>query len=469
MIYYILLGTVSFTFGVIAAWLLFQSKNNQINKNVNSLLYENKLLSDDLRELILKYNTANEEREKYVMHSKVLESRYQDLNNTLLKTEELLNNALSKLENLQIENISLKTSNANFSLLNEQLKKEREEIYQKSLVEFENIAHKLLENKSNKFTELNKQNIEAILTPLNENIEKFKKQVEETYDKESKTRFSLDERIKELMQQTAKISSEANNLVNALKTNHKKQGDWGEMILESILQKSGLVKNREYRVQNNLVNNEGKNLRPDIIIDLPDNRSIVIDSKVSLNAYDRFCQANLKEEQDLYLQEFIKALRHHIDDLSTKNYNQLVSSLDFTLLFIPIEPAYLLAMQHDSNLWNEAYNKRILLISPTNLIACLKLIVDLWNRDKQDKSAQKIVKQAERTYDKIVLFVKSFEQVGKQLQNAHDTYLKAENQLKSGRGNVLSQTQQLLDYGISPKTNLDSITSFEGFDKNIEK
>lgn len=469
MMYYILIGLLCFIFGAIAAWLLSQSKKNQLVKDVNNLSFENKQLSEYSKEILLKYNTANEEREKYVMHSKVWESRYEDLRNSQLKTEEILNKTSSQLENLQKENIALKTSNANLSLLNEQLKKEREEIYQKSLVEFENIAHKLLENKSSKFTELNKQNIEAILNPLNENIEKFKKQVEETYDKESKTRFSLDERIKELMQQTSKISSEANNLVNALKTNHKKQGDWGEMILESILQKSGLVKNREYRVQNNLVNNEGKNLRPDIIIDLPDNRSIVIDSKVSLNAYDRFCQANLKEEQDIYLQEFIKALRHHIDDLSTKNYNQLVSSLDFTLLFIPIEPAYLLAMQHDSNLWNEAYNKRILLISPTNLIACLKLIVDLWNRDKQDKSAQKIVKQAERTYDKIVLFVKSFEQVGKQLQNAHDTYLKAENQLKSGRGNVLSQTQQLLDYGISPKTNLESITTFEDFDKNIEK
>lgn len=373
--------------------------------------------------------------------------------NRILKQEQIvLNDDLKLLTN---EKIVILNEN---SVLKEKLSFQKTEtayLHTQTALQFEQIAQKLLEEKSARFTTVNKQNMDALLGPLNENIDRFKKQVEETYDKESKMRFSLEERIKDLMLQTNKISAEANNLANALKTNHKKQGDWGELILENILQKSGLVKNREYRVQANFVTVEGKNVRPDIIIDLPNNRSIIIDSKVSLNAYDSYCNAENKEDQNLFLNNHLKALQQHIDDLSSKNYHDLVNSLDFTMLFVAIEPAYLLAMQQDTNLWNDAYKKRILLISPTNLIACLKLISDLWNRDVQDKSAKKIVKQAEKIYEKTVLFTKSFEQVGKQLQQAQDVYLKAQNQLKDGRGNILSQTNHLLKYGISPKNVLN--------------
>ena len=392
-------------------------------------------------------------------------------NNTLLQLN-LVTEQLTFFKDLhkevKVENDVLLSERTNLlsenSVLKEKLlfqKKEIEHLHRQTTLQFESIAQKLLEEKSERFTAANKQNIDAILQPLNENIERFKKQVEETYDKESKIRFSLDERIRELMLQTNKISTEANNLANALKTNHKKQGDWGELILENILQKSGLVKNREYRTQSNLVTNDGKNVRPDIIIDLPNNRSIIVDSKVSLNAYDGYCNTDSTEEQTIYLNNHLKALRLHIDELSAKNYNDLIDGLDFTMLFIPIEPAYLLALQSDTNLWNDAYKKRILLISPTNLIACLKLISDLWNKDKQDKSAQKIVKQAEKIYEKTVLFTKSFEQVGKQIQQAQDSYLKAQNQLKDGRGNILSQTNHLLKYGISPKNVLTDFNDEE--------
>ncbi len=392
-------------------------------------------------------------------------------NNTLLQLN-LVTEQLTFFKDLnkevKVENDVLLSERTNLlsenSVLKEKLlfqKKEIEHLHRQTTLQFESIAQKLLEEKSERFTAANKQNIDAILQPLNENIERFKKQVEETYDKESKIRFSLDERITELMLQTNKISTEANNLANALKTNHKKQGDWGELILENILQKSGLVKNREYRTQSNLVTNDGKNVRPDIIIDLPNNRSIIVDSKVSLNAYDGYCNTDSTEEQTIYLNNHLKALRLHIDELSAKNYNDLIDGLDFTMLFIPIEPAYLLALQSDTNLWNDAYKKRILLISPTNLIACLKLISDLWNKDKQDKSAQKIVKQAEKIYEKTVLFTKSFEQVGKQIQQAQDSYLKAQNQLKDGRGNILSQTNHLLKYGISPKNVLTDFNDEE--------
>lgn len=413
---------------IITIYLLYKynsavKKHNLTTQLLNELQSKESLLSFKNNEFSLKINT--------------LLANLAEMN---LKNSELLN-----------ENLDFRTEN---NVLKEKLafqKTETEYLHKQTTLQFETIAQKLLEEKSERFTKTNQANIDALLKPLNDNIERFKKQVEDTYDKESKLRFSLNERIQELMLQTNKISSEANNLANALKTNYKKQGDWGEVILENILQHSGLVKNREYRVQNNLINAEGKNVRPDVIIDLPDQKSIVVDSKVSLNAYDAFNSTTNKEEQALHLKNHIKAIRSHIDDLSLKNYHDLINGLDFTMLFIPIEPAYLIAVQNDELLWQDAYKKRIILVSPTNLIACLKLITDLWNRDKQDKSAQKIVKQAEKIYEKTVLFTKSFEQVGKQIQQAQDSYLKAQNQLKEGRGNILSQTNQLLKYGISPK------------------
>ena len=419
------------------------------------LFYKNSILK---RQFTSYENTINQINEDLINHKNFnqdLKIRNEFLSNEIISFKENQQMLTNDLKLLTDEKLNIVAEN---SVLKEKLlfqKTEIEHLHKQTTLQFEHIAQKLLEEKSERFTAANKQNIDAILQPLNENIERFKKQVEETYDKESKIRFSLDERIKELMLQTNKISTEANNLANALKTNHKKQGDWGELILENILQKSGLVKDREYRIQNNFVTTEGKNVRPDIVIDLPQNRSIVIDSKVSLNSYDAYCNAENSEEQIVYLNNHLKALRSHIDELSAKNYNDLIDGLDFTMLFIPIEPAYLLALQSDNNLWNDAYKKRILLISPTNLIACLKLISDLWNKDKQDKSAQKIVKQAEKIYEKTVLFTKSFEQVGKQIQQAQDSYLKAQNQLKDGRGNLLSQTNHLLKYGISPKNILN--------------
>jgi DNA recombination protein RmuC len=285
------------------------------------------------------------------------------------KQAEKLTQLNEKLTKIIAENSTL---TANNNALTEKLATQKEEItaIQKTAhLQFEKIAAQILEEKSGKFTEVNKANIEAILKPLGENIDNFKKKVEETYDKESKQRFSLEEKVKELVEQTNKVSSEANNLATALKGQAKKQGNWGEMILESILQQSGLVKNREYFLQQTMKDEEGKNLRPDVLVKLPDNRIIIIDSKVSLVAYDRFSAADTAEEQSIYLKEHLKSIYGHTDELSSKKYDNLVESLDFTMMFVPIEPAYLLAIQNDSNLWAYAYSKRILLISPTNLIA----------------------------------------------------------------------------------------------------
>jgi len=345
---------------------------------------------------------------------------------------------------------------ANIAFLQEKLtiqKTEVEELQKTAHLQFEKIANKLFEEKSSRFTETNKINIETLLNPLKEDINKFKTKVEETYDKESKQRFSLEEKVKDLIEQTNKVSSEANNLATALKGKPQKRGNWGEMILERILESSGLTKNREYFIQQSMKDEDGNNLRPDVIVKLPDERVVIIDSKVSLIAYDKFIAAEHADEQDLFIQEHLKATKTHIDQLSAKKYDDLYTSLDFTMMFVPIESAYIAAIQIDPDLWAYAYSKRILLVSPTNLITSLKLISDLWKREWQNKNAMEIVNRGERLYEKFIGFTKSFEDIGKKIQESQETYEKALGQLKDGRGNIIHQAQHLKNLGLkSDKT-----------------
>ena len=304
------------------------------------------------------------------------------------------------------------------------------------------IPQKLSENQTNK------TNIEILLNPLKEDLGKFKTKIEETHTEDTKQRVSLEERIKGLIDQTNKVSTEANNLATALKGKPQKRGNWGEMILERILETSGLSKDREYFVQSSIKDEEGNNLRPDIRINLPDQRVIMVDSKVSLIAYDNFSSAEDIEEQKIYLAQHLKATRTHIDQLSDKKYDSIESSLDFTMMFIPIEPAYMITIQEDQELWSYAYSKRILLVSPTNLIACLKMFSDLWKRDTQSKNAMEIVKRGELLYEKFVTFVGSIEEVGKHINKTQLSYNTAVDQLKNGRGNLVGQAIQLQNLGL---------------------
>ena len=327
-------------------------------------------------------------------------------------------------------------------------KDEMNELQTKARLEFEKIANQILEEKSSKFTLANQVYMEALLKPLGENIETFKKKVEDTYDKESKERFTLEKSVKELIEQTNKVSSEANNLATALKGQTKKQGDWGEMILESILEKSGLTKGREYTVQETIKDEHGNSLRPDVIVTLPENRKIIIDSKVSLVAYDRYTAVDDNEGQLAALKFHMASIYAHIDQLSQKRYDQMEGSLDFVMMFIPIEPAYLTAIQADQELWAYAYNKRILLISPTNLIAALKLVTDLWKRELQNRNALEIAKQGEKLYEKFIGFADTMEDVGRHISKTQDAYHKAVGQLKDGRGNLIQQALKLKKLGV---------------------
>ncbi|MGB4846450.1 MAG: DNA recombination protein RmuC [Saprospiraceae bacterium] len=360
---------------------------------------------------------------------------------------------------------------ANNSALLERLNTQKEDLIstqKMAQLQFEKIANQIFEEKSGKFTESNKTNIEALLKPLNENIETFKKKVDETYDKESKQRFSLEREVKNLIDTTHKISLEANNLATALKGQVKKQGDWGETILERILEMSGLEKNREYFVQENFKDEHGNNVRPDIVVRLPDERDIILDSKVSLNAYLRYSESETKEEQDIYIAHHLTAINNHVDQLSAKKYNELTNSLDYVIMFIPIEPAYIAAVQADPNLWASAYAKKIVLISPTTLIATLKIVADLWKREQQSKNAIEIARQGGRLYEKFVGFLESIEDVGRHITKSQDFYNKAMGQLKDGKGNLIDQAEKLKSLGVkSPKKIPSRLLRVEPEDEGI--
>ena len=336
----------------------------------------------------------------------------------------------------------------------EKQKAEMEEIGKKFAAEFKILADAILEDKSKRFTEINQKNIEGLLKPLGENLSLFQKKVEEVYDRESKERFSLGKEVEKLVLLNQRISEEANNLTNALKGQVKQMGNWGEMILESILEKSGLVKGREYFVQESLKSDEGQRLQPDVIIAYPDKRRVVVDSKVSLVAYERYCSSDSPDDQARALAEHMRSVKMHVDTLSSKNYQDTVGSLDFVMMFVPIEPAFMLAMQTDNELWNYAYNRRVLIISPTNLIAALKLIYDLWQREHQNKHAIEIAERGGRLYDKFVGFVDSLKTIGHHLDLSKESYEAAFKQLSTGSGNLVSQAQKIKMLGAKAKKSL---------------
>ncbi len=328
--------------------------------------------------------------------------------------------------------------------------------------DFQILANQILEEKTLRFTDMNRSNMEAILKPLNEKLVEFKVKVEETYDKESKQRFSLEERIRELVALNNQISEDANNLTKALKGNNKIQGNWGEMILESILEKSGLKKGEEYFTQefivdengNRIRNTQDKYMQPDVVVVYPGGRKIIIDSKVSLSAYVRYVEAESDDVKLIAEKEHVISIKQHIDELSQKSYQDYVESLDFVMMFIPNEPAYILAMQLDSTLWDYAYRKRILLISPTNLIASLKVVSDLWKREYQSRNAIEIAKRGAALYDKFAGFVDTLQDVGKNIERSQKSYDKAFSQLKEGNGNLMRQAEMLKELGVKAQKEL---------------
>ena len=377
-----------------------------------------------------------------------------DLDTKLLSYEEQIENFRNEIQILKNDKSELNSENKYIKEKLETQKKEFENMQNQIKIEFENLANKILDEKSEKFTKSNQEQIKRLLEPLDINLKEFKIKVEETYDKESKERFSLEKSIEELVKLNNQISDDAKNLTNALKTDVKKQGNWGEVILETILENSGLIKNQQYFLQHQYIDEDGNKKIPDVTIIFPDNRKVIIDSKVSLVAYNEYVNEVDYDKQLAALNKHISSIVTHIKTLSDKNYSDSIESLDFTLMFIPIEPAYLVAVQNDNELWNRAYKNKIILISPTNLIATLKLISELWKRDAQTKNTLEIADRGKKLYEKMIGFLESFKDIKINLEKANESYNTAFNRLSGGNGNVIWQTQELKKLGIDSKKTL---------------
>jgi DNA recombination protein RmuC len=372
------------------------------------------------------------------------------------ENESMLNEEREKV--LQL-NSQLSSLQADYDNLQEKLsdqKGELEKLQEKFTKEFENLANRIFEEKSTKFTEQNKTNLDQILKPLNEKLKDFEKKVEETYDKESKERFSLVNEIKGLQELNLQMSKDATDLTNALKGDSKTMGNWGEVILESILEKSGLVKDREYFVQESHPTGDGKRLQPDIIVKLPEDKNIIIDSKVSLVAYDKFCSSEDEKEREKELNKLVISIRNHINELSQKNYQNIyeLEGLDFVIMFVPIEPAYNLAAQKNWAIFSEAPEKNIIILSPSNLLIALRTIAFLWRREFQNRNALKIAKQSGDLLDKFKAFVDDLISVGKNLQATKDNYDKAMNKLVEGKGNLISRSEKIRELGAKTSKSL---------------
>lgn len=367
----------------------------------------------------------------------------------LKKSDALLNTEREKANTYSIQNSKLSTELAN---LNQKLidqKQEVNDLQQKFQKEFENLANKILEEKSQKFTEQNRNNLDVILNPLKEKIKDFEDKVEKTYKAESNERISLKEQIKNLLDLNKQLSTDANNLATALKGDNKMQGNWGELVLEKILESSGLIKDSEYKTQVVTTNVDGEKIKPDVVVFLPDQKHLIVDSKVSLLAYNGYIASTDDELRQRYSKQHIESVRSHIKLLSDKNYQTAAGyqSPDFVLLFMPIESAFSLALQADPDLYNFAWDRKIVIVSPTTLLATLRTIASIWKQERQVKNALLIAEEGGKMYDKLHAFVEDLTNVGKKMDSAKADYTEAMKKLYEGTGNLVNRAQKMKDLG----------------------
>ena len=368
--------------------------------------------------------------------------------------------ARNQLDTLRQEKGALDTE---FAALQSKLDEERKSAQEKIVLleqaerrlakEFENLANRIFEEKHQKFSQVSKTSVEALLTPMREQLTDFKKKVEDVYDKENKDRASLRTEIQSLKSLNERIGADALNLTKALKGNSKARGTWGEIQLERLLEDSGLVKGREYDVQASHRNEDGQRFQPDVVVHLPEKKDVVIDSKVSLVAYEQYHASESDEERQRQLRAHIASLRTHFSGLSAKNYDELIgiNSLDMVIMFVPIEPALLLALEHEPNLFSEAFSLHILLVSPSTLMTTLQIIHNIWRYEHQNRHAQTIAAEAGKLHDQFVNFVDALEKVGDHLEKATESYCTAHKRLAKGKGNLVTRTKNLQILGAKTK------------------
>ena len=394
---------------------------------------------------------------KLSAYSQALQAKLEGAQKQLEETKEEF--FLANHRNLQLgqDLARLETVNQHLTEKLGEQKQEVEAIQEKLAVQFRNLANDLLEEKSKKFTDQNKVNLEGLLKPLGERIQEFEKQVVQTNKESLERNVALRTEVKKLSELNAQITKEAENLTKAIKGDTKNQGTWGEFILENILEKSGLIKDREYRVQASFVTAEGKRYQPDVIIKLPEGKHIIIDAKVSLVNYEQFFNTEQPSERALALKKHIQSIRKHIKELSEKNYQNEydIKGLDFVLMFVPIEPAFSLAVQHDLELFNGAYEKNIVLVSPTTLMVTLRTIANIWKHEYQNHNALEIAQQGGALYDKFVGFVEDLKHLGRQMDIAQKAYVEAMKKLHEGKGNLVNRAQNIKNLGARTSKVLD--------------
>ena len=333
----------------------------------------------------------------------------------------------------------------------EQLRTEREASERTMKSEFKNLANEILAEHQHHLRQANRDSLDLLLKPFKDNITEFRERVERIYAHENEQRGALKNELDNLIKLNQQMTSSAASLTDALKGNSKVQGDWGEAYLETILESTGLVKGIHYHIQQNIKGEEGQNLRPDVVLSLPEERSIVIDSKVSLTAYVRYTEAESEAERSQALAEHVQSVKKHVQELALKEYQRLINSPDFVIMFIPTEPAFLEALKEDNTIWAEAYRKKIIISSPTNLFALLKMVGDMWRRDEQTKNQAEIVDKATKLYEQLVVFTEQLEGVGTALDTAKSKYDEAYKRLHTGNNNIVRLGERLKKLGLPTK------------------
>ncbi|MPQ45601.1 DNA recombination protein RmuC [Marinifilum sp. N1E240] len=429
--------------GFIIGWLVMRKKVNQqatlkreeLLKQENTFIKEKSELSH--KQSVLEERTINLQREKV------------DLNDVLIFEREK-NEKLTRSVSISA------TERKNLEERLENQKQELEELQKKFTTEFENIATKILKENTKEFTTSNQKNMSDIMGPIKEKLQSFEKKVEETYDRELRDKISLKEEVKKLYDLNSKISDEANNLTKALKGDVKKQGNWGEVVLERILERSGLTKGEEYDREVVMQNSEGQTIRPDVIIRLPEEKHVIVDSKVSLIAYERFVNANGEADAEKFQKEHIISMKAHVKELAEKHYqsSDALNSPDFVLMFMPIESSFAMAVQYDQELFGYAWDNKIVIVSPSTLLATLRTIASIWKQEHQNRNVLEIAKQGGLLYDKFVGFVEDMIKLGKQMDTSKNSYQDAMKKLYDGSGNLVRRAENIRELGAKVKKKL---------------
>ncbi|MAU26594.1 MAG: DNA recombination protein RmuC [Muricauda sp.] len=384
-----------------------------------------------------------------------LNNALNNLNDKILAENEEKRQLQSEKEQLGNQIVRYQADLENLQRINTEQKEEVEKLQEKFTKEFENLANKILDEKSKKFTEKNEENIKGILTPLEKKIKEFEEKVEKSQKENISIHSALKEQLLNLQNQNLKITQEAENLTKALKGDSKMQGNWGELVLERVLEKSGLEKDREYSVQQSFKREDGSRVMPDVIINLPDGKKMVVDSKVSLTDYERYVNAD-EDDKPRFLKDHLTSIRKHIEQLSAKKYEDLyeMESPDFVLMFVPIEPAFAIAINEDNSLYNKAFEQNIVIVTPATLLATLRTIDTMWSNEKQQRNAIEIARQAGALYDKFEGFVTDLTKVGKKMDEAKNEYRGAMNKLVEGRGNIVTSIEKLKKMGAKAKKSI---------------